>query len=117
MKKPGAQLFFKCENLQKIGAFKARGATNAVALLSDEEARRGVVTHSSGNHAAALARAAQAAQHPCLHRDAVQLASGQAGLGASLWRRSDHVRTDTRGAGEHGTERRRTHRRDPHPSV
>jgi len=55
----GAQLFFKCENLQKIGAFKARGATNAVALLSDEEAKRGVVTHSSGNHAAALARAAK----------------------------------------------------------
>lgn len=55
----GAQLFFKCENLQKIGAFKARGATNAVALLSDDEARRGVVTHSSGNHAAALARAAK----------------------------------------------------------
>lgn len=57
--KSGAQLFFKCENLQKIGAFKARGATNAVLLLSDEEARRGVVTHSSGNHAAALARAAK----------------------------------------------------------
>jgi threonine dehydratase len=55
----GAQLFFKCENLQKTGAFKARGATNAVLLLSDEQARRGVVTHSSGNHAAALARAAQ----------------------------------------------------------
>jgi threonine dehydratase len=57
--KAGAQLFFKCENLQKVGAFKARGATNAVALLSDEEAKRGVVTHSSGNHAAALARAAK----------------------------------------------------------
>lgn len=55
----GARLFFKCENLQKIGAFKARGATNAVALLTDDEARRGVVTHSSGNHAAALARAAR----------------------------------------------------------
>lgn len=57
--KAGAQLFFKCENLQKAGAFKARGATNAVALLSDEEAKLGVVTHSSGNHAAALARAAR----------------------------------------------------------
>lgn len=54
-----AQLFFKCENLQKAGAFKARGATNAVFSLSDEEAKRGVVTHSSGNHAAALARAAK----------------------------------------------------------
>lgn len=57
--KAGAQLFFKCENLQKIGAFKARGATNAVTLLTDEEASRGVVTHSSGNHAAAVARAAK----------------------------------------------------------
>jgi threonine dehydratase len=54
----GKQLLFKCENLQKAGAFKARGATNAVFLLSDAEAARGVVTHSSGNHAAALARAA-----------------------------------------------------------
>jgi len=55
----GATLYFKCENFQKIGAFKARGATNAVFLLSDEEARRGVATHSSGNHAAALSRAAR----------------------------------------------------------
>lgn len=55
----GAKLFFKCENLQKTGAFKARGATNAVFVLTDEQARRGVATHSSGNHGAALARAAQ----------------------------------------------------------
>lgn len=55
----GAALFFKCENLQNVGAFKARGAANAVLLLTDEEASRGVVTHSSGNHAAALARAAR----------------------------------------------------------
>lgn len=55
----GGSLFFKCENFQKIGAFKARGATNAVFLLSDDDARRGVVTHSSGNHAAAVARAAK----------------------------------------------------------
>ena len=55
----GARLFFKCENFQKIGAFKARGATNAVFALSPEEAARGVATHSSGNHGAALARAAR----------------------------------------------------------
>src|SRR5882724_12028933 len=55
----GSRLYFKCENLQKAGAFKARGATNAVFLLSDAEAAKGVVTHSSGNHAAALARAAR----------------------------------------------------------
>ena len=54
----GAEVFFKCENLQKAGAFKARGATNAVFSLSDEEAARGVATQSSGNHGAALARAA-----------------------------------------------------------
>jgi threonine dehydratase len=54
----GARLFFKAELFQKVGAFKARGATNAVLQLSDEQLRRGVVTHSSGNHAAALARAA-----------------------------------------------------------
>jgi threonine dehydratase/serine racemase len=51
-------LFFKCENLQKVGAFKARGATNAVVALSDDEAARGVATHSSGNHGQALAYAA-----------------------------------------------------------
>ncbi|MFQ5730940.1 MAG: pyridoxal-phosphate dependent enzyme [Planctomycetaceae bacterium] len=54
----GARLFFKCENLQKAGAFKSRGACNAVFSLGNDEAARGVVTHSSGNHAAALARAA-----------------------------------------------------------
>ncbi len=55
----GASLFFKCENFQKAGAFKARGATNAVFALDDATARCGVATHSSGNHAAALARAAK----------------------------------------------------------
>ena len=55
----GSSLFFKCENFQKVGAFKARGATNAVFALDDETARRGVATHSSGNHAAALSRAAK----------------------------------------------------------
>ncbi|PTX95663.1 pyridoxal-phosphate dependent enzyme [Opitutus sp. ER46] len=55
----GARLFFKAENFQKVGAFKARGATNAVLALSAEVAARGVATHSSGNHAAALARAAR----------------------------------------------------------
>ena len=55
----GAQVFLKCENLQKVGAFKFRGACNAVYSLSDEEATRGVCTHSSGNHAAALALAAR----------------------------------------------------------
>src|SRR3954447_7292530 len=55
----GASLFFKCENFQKVGAFKARGATNAVFALDEQIAKRGVATHSSGNHAAALSRAAK----------------------------------------------------------
>lgn len=55
----GAQVFLKCENMQKVGAFKFRGACNAVYSLSDEEARSGVCTHSSGNHAQALALAAR----------------------------------------------------------
>lgn len=55
----GAKLFFKCENFQKVGAFKARGACNAVFSLSDDAAKKGVVTHSSGNHGAALAWAAR----------------------------------------------------------
>ncbi|MGV3754161.1 MAG: pyridoxal-phosphate dependent enzyme, partial [Verrucomicrobiota bacterium] len=54
----GASLCFKCENLQKTGAFKARGATNAVFQLSPEGSAQGVATHSSGNHGAALALAA-----------------------------------------------------------
>jgi threonine dehydratase len=55
----GASLFFKCENFQKVGAFKFRGACNAVFSLGEEEAQRGVATHSSGNHAAALSLAAR----------------------------------------------------------
>jgi len=55
----GAQVFMKCENLQKVGAFKFRGASNAVWSLTDKEASSGVVTHSSGNHAQALALAAK----------------------------------------------------------
>jgi threonine dehydratase len=54
-----AELFFKCENLQKVGAFKFRGACNSVFSLTPEEAKNGVCTHSSGNHAAALALAAR----------------------------------------------------------
>ncbi len=55
----GARVFFKCENFQKVGAFKFRGACNAVFSLSDQEAAKGVATHSSGNHAQALALAAR----------------------------------------------------------
>jgi len=61
----GAAVFCKCENLQKAGAFKARGAVNAVLALQEAAARRGVLTHSSGNHGAALAYAARIRSVPC----------------------------------------------------
>ncbi len=61
----GAQLFFKCENFQKAGAFKARGASNAVFGLSDEMLEKGVATHSSGNHALSLSYAAGRRGIPC----------------------------------------------------
>ena len=60
----GAELFFKCENFQKAGAFKFRGACNAVWNLTSQEAANGVVTHSSGNHGAALALAAKTRNIP-----------------------------------------------------
>jgi len=60
-----AQVFFKAENLQRVGAFKARGAVNAVLSLDEEEAAGGIVTHSSGNHAAACAYAASIRSLPC----------------------------------------------------
>jgi threonine dehydratase len=55
----GCSIFFKCENLQNVGAFKARGAMNAALRLSDDERKKGIATHSSGNHAQAIARAAK----------------------------------------------------------
>ena len=61
----GAELFFKCENLQKAGAFKARGASNAVFSLTDAQAAKGVATHSSGNHGTCLSYAAGRRGVPC----------------------------------------------------
>ncbi len=61
----GADLFFKCENFQEAGAFKVRGACNAVFGLTDEQAKNGVCTHSSGNHALSLSYAAGRRGIPC----------------------------------------------------
>lgn len=61
----GASLFFKCENFQRAGAFKMRGAANAVFSLTEKNAAKGVATHSSGNHAGALALAAKKRRIPC----------------------------------------------------
>ena len=86
--KSDAEVFFKCENLQKVGAFKARGALNAVLSLSDEDAERGVITHSSGNHGAALAFAAAVRRIPCTvvmpdHAPQVKIEAVQ-GYGANI---------------------------------
>ncbi|MDO8899303.1 MAG: pyridoxal-phosphate dependent enzyme [Bacteroidales bacterium] len=62
--KSGSRLYFKCENFQKAGAFKSRGAMNAILSLSEDEINKGVATHSSGNHAQALARAAKIMKVP-----------------------------------------------------
>ena len=61
----GAELFFKCENFQEPGAFKVRGATNAVFGLTEDQAKKGVATHSSGNHASCLSYAAMLRGIPC----------------------------------------------------
>ena len=61
----GAQIFFKCENFQEPGAFKVRGATNAVFGLDEAQAAKGVATHSSGNHASCLSYAAMLRGIPC----------------------------------------------------
>ena len=86
----GLKAFFKCENLQKIGAFKARGALNAVLSLSEADAARGVVTHSSGNHGAALAWAARIRGIPAtvvMPRMASRMkADAVAGYGATIVR-------------------------------
>lgn len=83
----GARLYFKCENLQRTGSFKIRGAANAVFSLTEDEVARGVVTHSSGNHAAAVAltarqRGARAwivmpSNAPAVKRRAVEAYGGQ----------------------------------------
>src|SRR6202045_2163900 len=80
----GASLFFKCENFQKIGAFKARGATNAVFSLNEATARRGVATHSSGNHGTALARAAKLRGIPA-HCDAEEFCQSENASSRRLW--------------------------------
>ncbi|MFW6290371.1 MAG: pyridoxal-phosphate dependent enzyme [Mariniphaga sp.] len=84
----GSNLFFKCENFQKVGAFKFRGACNAVFSLKEEDAQKGVATHSSGNHAAALALAAQMrgiAAHIVMPRTSPEIKKkAVAGYGASI---------------------------------
>ncbi len=84
----GGNLFFKCENLQKVGAFKFRGACNAVFSLNEEDARNGVATHSSGNHAAALALAARMrgiAAHIVMPRTSPEIKKkAVAGYGANI---------------------------------
>ncbi len=88
----GATVFFKCENFQRIGAFKFRGAFNALSRLPDEQKRRGVLTYSSGNHAQAVAHAGRTARREGRDRDAAGRAAGQARRDARLRRGDHHVR-------------------------
>src|SRR5947199_1430174 len=84
----GCEVFFKCENLQRAGAFKARGATNKILSLTDEEKRRGVITVSSGNHAQAVALAAREAgirAVVCIPNDAPKMkVAATRGYGADI---------------------------------
>jgi threo-3-hydroxy-L-aspartate ammonia-lyase len=73
----GAQLFFKCENLQRMGAFKFRGAYNALAQFTPAQRKAGVLTFSSGNHAQAVALVGAAARHPGGDRDAAGCAGAE----------------------------------------
>jgi hypothetical protein len=88
----GAELFFKCENFQKAGAFKVRGASNAVFGLSDEDGQAGRRTHSSGNHALSLSYAAGRRGIPVQRGDAAHRARGQKGCRARLWRHHHRMR-------------------------
>ncbi|MBC7850650.1 MAG: pyridoxal-phosphate dependent enzyme [Chitinophagaceae bacterium] len=85
----GASVFFKCENFQKVGAFKSRGAMNAALSLSRDQLSKGLATHSSGNHAQALARAAKilgTPAHIVMPRTAPEIKKkGVAGYGATIY--------------------------------
>ncbi len=90
----GASIFLKCENFQRVGAFKFRGAMNAVLQLSEAERQRGVITHSSGNHAQAVALAGQVGRHSGHGGDAAERASGEASGDRGLWGADRYLRAD-----------------------
>ncbi|HEY0652623.1 MAG TPA: pyridoxal-phosphate dependent enzyme [Chryseosolibacter sp.] len=85
----GCSIYFKCENLQNVGAFKARGAMNAALRLTDAERKKGLATHSSGNHAQAIARAANILKtqaHIVMPRTAPQIKkNGVKGYGGTIY--------------------------------
>ena len=93
----GAQLFFKCENFQRMGAFKFRGAFNALSHFDARQRRAGVVAFSSGNHAQAIALSARAARHAGRDRDAARRAGRQGRGDARLRRRGGPLRPLQRG--------------------
>jgi len=104
----GREVFFKCENLQRAGAFKARGATNKILSLSDDEKRRGVIAVSSGNHAQAVALAAREAgirAVVCIPDDAPKMkVAGMRSYGADI-RVFDHQKDDRDAFGREIAER------------
>ena len=103
----GGTVLLKCENFQRVGAFKFRGAMNALLQLSDAERAAGVVTHSSGNHAQAVALAGQLAWHSGLRRDAPHGPAGEARGDRGVRCAGRPLRADARGA---RVDRRRTDR-------
>ena len=93
----GAQLFFKCENFQRMGAFKFRGAYNALARFDERQRRAGVVAFSSGNHAQAISLAASAARHAGGDRHAARRARGEGRGDQGLRRQRRRLRPLPRG--------------------
>ena len=98
----GARVFFKCENFQRMGAFKFRGAFNALSQFTPEQRKAGAIAFSSGNHAQAVALSARLLGMPVGHRHAAGRAAGQAGRHARLpagrrRQRGDPVRPLQRG--------------------
>ena len=92
----GAQVFFKCENFQRVGAFKFRGAYNALSRFGAAQRRRGVIAFSSGNHAQAVALAAQLLRMPAVIVMPQDAPADQAGCHPGLWRRGHSLRSRQR---------------------
>jgi threonine dehydratase len=113
----GARLYFKCENLQKTGSFKIRGAANAIFSLGAEEAARGVVTHSSGNHAAAVALAARWRGIPAWVVIPSNAPAAKRRAVGGLRRPDYSLRTDARSTRGRRRRNHPRHRRSAHPSV
>ena len=113
----GGHLFFKCENLQRMGAFKFRGAYNALSQFTDEQRRAGVIAFSSGNHAQAIALSARLLRHARGHRDAEGCAADEDRCDARLRRGGGAVRPLHREPRSARRAARRGTRHDADPAL